>query len=642
MSTSGIDSSTQDQHGNRTAWWAVGIVALLISIIFSGLLTLKQLGLIGDSLPGCGPESACAAVTNGPWGRIPWIQWPVSYLGLAWFIGLAIGWLLSKGVINNTFRWLARLGAAASVVFLLVMIAGGAICPYCLFAHVGSLIFWIVVETNSIRSHSSKSVVVGMTTFLIATLLLAGTQIIRTDIENEQAVKQEQELVDAVIAKSNKSNSASNQISNNQSSTKVDIDSDLETIERDDSDIDTRDLLEARWITGDPEAPVHVVMISDYQCPDCRKFEMEMQEIMARRGDVSLSVKHFPMCTDCNPNLSRNMHANACWAARTAEAAGILGGEEAFWRVHEWLFENRGRFENGHLPSMLWSELGFDQREFTELMTSDETLQRVQGDISDGVELGLFYTPMIFVNGVEVKWHMLPVNLSATVDRIANAIERGDAVSEQVAPPVGIDKYVADWRDGRKRRINEASRTFRRSGVADDAPEVIAFIDFVSPNSAVFLEDIREIDETSTTNLILRVNPLDHDCNPNLPARIKRRPGSCLGARALKAAGIVGGDDAYFEMAFWLIDHGPELGKMQSEDVIDQAVSMGMDREQFSETLNSAGVSNLIAEDIAEFKRNGFPHLPAVIVENRQVPRLALENESVIAAVIEELNRNQQ
>ena len=153
MSTSGVDASTQDQNGNRTAWWAVGVVALLISIIFSGILTLKQLGLIGDSLPGCGPESACAAVTNGPWGRIPWIQWPVSYLGLAWFIGLAIGWLLSKGVINNTFRWLARLGAAASVVFVLVMIAGGAICPYCLFAHVGSLIFWIVVETNSRRSH---------------------------------------------------------------------------------------------------------------------------------------------------------------------------------------------------------------------------------------------------------------------------------------------------------------------------------------------------------------------------------------------------------------------------------------------------------------------------------------------------------
>ena len=75
-----------------------------------------------------------------------------------------------------------------------------------------------------------------------------------------------------------------------------------------------RDLLASRWTDGKADAPVRVVMISDYQCPDCRTYELDIQSVLSKRDDVSLSVKHFPMCADCNPNVSRTMHANACWA----------------------------------------------------------------------------------------------------------------------------------------------------------------------------------------------------------------------------------------------------------------------------------------------------------------------------------------
>ncbi len=75
-------------------------------------------------------------------------------------------------------------------------------------------------------------------------------------------------------------------------------------------------------------------MLTDYQCIDCQKVEREIEEILASRSDVSLSVKHYPMCAEaapgvpCNPYVKQTLHANACWAARAAEAAGILKGDQ--------------------------------------------------------------------------------------------------------------------------------------------------------------------------------------------------------------------------------------------------------------------------------------------------------------------------
>jgi len=607
----------------------VGSICLLIAIAFSGILALKQLGLIGDNLPGCGPQSACGQVTNGPFGRIPGLDWPVSFLGLAWFLGLLVAWLTARPSVANGLRWLARIGAVASVVFVFIMLADGAICPYCLFAHIGSLGFWVVIERTPTSADRNAALQWGVGIFLLATMALAGTRMWQTNVQQQQAIENEDAFLDAVLA-----NERSNEGSDSPSgevpvgdSVQNRVESSTPTgIDPAPPQPSTSELLQSRWTSGDPDAPVQVVMLSDYQCPDCRDYEMEMQTILNARPDVSLSVKHFPMCTDCNPNLGRNMHANACWAARAAEAAGILGGEDAFWEMHEWLFENRGRFPGGQLPPIV-EDLGFDRTEFTEVMTSDETLDLVTGDISDGVTLGLFYTPMIFINGVELKWHLIPSSLTNTVNRVADAIASGQQESEQIAPPIGLDKYIADWRDGRKRFIKPSNRDFKRTTVDPNAPEVVAFIDFVSPNCASFLADLRDWESVhGQTQLILRVNPLDQACNANLPAKLQPRAGSCLAARALKTAGIVGGEDKAFEMAWWLIDNGPSLGSMSEVDIITQASDLGMDPSAFATTLNSAGVDRLIKQDVDEFKRNRFPHLPVVIVDDRQIPRLSLQN----------------
>ncbi|MDG1838300.1 MAG: thioredoxin domain-containing protein [Phycisphaerales bacterium] len=455
--------------------------------------------------------------------------------------------------------------------------------------------------------------------------MLAGGQLIQKSQTQEAAIENEEQFIDAVLAQET------------PDPVVADINTSPENIETTVSAV--RDLLSSRWTEGDVDAPVQVVMISDYQCPDCRMFELNIQSVLEKRDDVSLSVKHFPMCADCNPNISRTMHANACWAARAAETAGILGGEQAFWEMHRWLFQNKGKFPDRQLPPLV-EDLGFDRQEFTQIMRSDETLDLVHQDIEDAIALGLFYTPMIFINGVELKWHMLPSSLSHTVNSVADEIASGRANSKRVTPPVGIEKYVADWQDGRIRKIEPSNRDFRRKDRMGKAPQVTAFVDFTSPNSAVFMHDLKEWEDThGETDLILRINPLSHDCNPNLPKRLKNREGSCMSARALKAAGLVGGDDAHFKMAWWLIENGYKLDEIDEATIIDQAVVLGMDGAQFAQTMNSLGVEDLVEQDVIEFKKHKFPHMPAVLLEGRQIPRLTLDGYSVIGSALDRVNQ---
>ena len=131
--------------GNRLQW-ILGMVFMLIACVASGVLALKQLGWLGESLPGCGPQSGCGAVTNSVWGKIPGIMWPVSYVGFAYFVGMLVAWGTNamQGT-PNTLRWIARLSALCSFSFMVVMVVMDSFCVYCITAHVANFAFLLLL-----------------------------------------------------------------------------------------------------------------------------------------------------------------------------------------------------------------------------------------------------------------------------------------------------------------------------------------------------------------------------------------------------------------------------------------------------------------------------------------------------------------
>ena len=87
-----------------------------------------------------------------------------------------------------------------------------------------------------------------------------------------------------------------------------------------------------------PDAPVTIVEISDFECPYCQKASQTLAELRTLYpGKLRLVFRNFPLDESCNKLLKRQIHENACAAARAAFCAGEQGqfwpyAEKALWR----------------------------------------------------------------------------------------------------------------------------------------------------------------------------------------------------------------------------------------------------------------------------------------------------------------------
>ncbi|HIN09380.1 MAG TPA: hypothetical protein EYM64_02255, partial [Phycisphaerales bacterium] len=431
-----------EERGNRTPLLFVGSLSVLIAVAASGILAATKLGYI-QSLPGCGVGSGCDSVTNGPWGVVPIIGWPVSFLGFAWFVALFCGWIKSSGG-SKSLLWLIRAGILGSLGFVILMASIGHFCKWCMLAHACNLVFWCITELI----HRSRTSGVSASCFLTAVL----PAFVATSIGLIVALQFVPALGERV-------------------------------------DESTLPLLEARHRIGPENAPIQIVMFTDYQCPDCYRLEKRLAELVETSGDVSVSVKHFPLNYDCNDNIGlMKMHSNACWAARAAEAASIVGGEEGWEKMHEWLFTQKGSFTDDSIHRSL-VELGFNPREFIRVMTSEETLQRVQQDADDGFGLGIYFTPMIFVNGVEYLWYYGGQGtLLSAVDSIRSGLKGGSA--DVVPPPSATDKLLEDWQRGRRFSLPDHGN---RAWLGGGDIEVVVWGDYQSSTTSRLNTEIKTL-----------------------------------------------------------------------------------------------------------------------------------------------------
>lgn len=89
---------------------------------------------------------------------------------------------------------------------------------------------------------------------------------------------------------------------------------------------DQSDPLAARS-KGDPDAPVTVYEMADFQCPACRTFALEVMPVLdreyVRTGKVRFVFINLPLT---------QIHRHA---AAAAEAAMCAGRQGKFWEMHD-------------------------------------------------------------------------------------------------------------------------------------------------------------------------------------------------------------------------------------------------------------------------------------------------------------------
>jgi len=165
-----------------------------------------------------------------------------------------------------------------------------------------------------------------------------------------------------------------------------------------------------------PNARVRIVVWGDYQERHTATADRILREWAARHPDASYSFRYFPAHSGCNPKMTRVMHVNACSMARAAEAAALLGSEQQFWSVHEWLFENSRRFSKTRLLEAV-EALGLDPATFEHAMASREVEQAIEQDARQGFPL-LYHgsIPAIYIDGrVVPRWRIEGENVLETI-----------------------------------------------------------------------------------------------------------------------------------------------------------------------------------------------------------------------------------
>jgi protein-disulfide isomerase len=585
-----------------------GFALLQVSVASTGLLVLEALA--GVALPGCGAGSPCARASASVWGKVPGLGWPVSIVGFAFFLGLLQAWWVAAqgNGVGLWLRQIIRAGAVVSAFFVVVSAVERLPCAYCLTAHGANLGLWLLVEAGVGRAPADgrrrAAAPLAWAGVGVAALVLL---VVRWEMVKGEvlAAAEKQRAIDTrrIIDAGRDAGGAPSEPGRGPAAEPT---------------APARPVFTGRYRWGPERAVARIVIFSDYQCQDCKRIEAEVRQVMATRTDVSVSAKHFPFCTDCN-RYAPNLHRNACWAARAAEAAGIVGGADAFWKMHQWLFDRAGVFNTNDELRPGAAAAGVDFDALVRAMTSEETLARVRADIDEAVSLGIFRTPMIFINGVEMKGWMAGQALGRTVEAVV-ASGIGPAGPEHDRPPTALEKAVADWRENPRMPLPSRARSFAQ-GPADAPVRVVLFADdqmaLTAEAEAMARSALSRLPAGTAWRYEVRWFPFSRQCNPGVPANHPMdRPLACLAARAAEAAGTVGGADAFWKMHAWLLANRERLSEAA---VREAAGSIGLDVESFARAMNDPSVHSAISGDLAAAAAAQVQGVPIFVVNERQV-----------------------
>jgi protein-disulfide isomerase len=141
---------------------------------------------------------------------------------------------------------------------------------------------------------------------------------------------------------------------------------------------------------GPADAPVTLVEYGDYECPHCGRAHVVLRRVLPALGDqVRFIFRNFPLA---------EAHPHAQVAAEAAESVAKHGGNDAFWTMHDALFENQDALEVDDLLKYALAA-GVEPALVASELTSGAMTGRVRKDFRSGVRSGVNGTPTFFVNG---------------------------------------------------------------------------------------------------------------------------------------------------------------------------------------------------------------------------------------------------
>jgi protein-disulfide isomerase len=145
---------------------------------------------------------------------------------------------------------------------------------------------------------------------------------------------------------------------------------------------------------GPADAPVEIVVFSDFQCPACAALVPILEQVREKYPQkVKVVFKNYPL----------RSHRYARPAAAAALAAEKQG---KFWQFHDLLFKNYQKLNPQKIQEIA-QESGLDVGKLQKDVNDATVLDKLNSDISEAARVGIRGTPTLFINGRIVRTRTL-------------------------------------------------------------------------------------------------------------------------------------------------------------------------------------------------------------------------------------------
>lgn len=142
-------------------------------------------------------------------------------------------------------------------------------------------------------------------------------------------------------------------------------------------------------VRGNPNAEVVIVEYSDTECPFCKRFHETMKQVIGEYGEngkVAWVYRHFPL---------DQLHKKARSEAVALECANEQGGNDAFWKYADRLFEitpSNDGLEAAELPKIA-TFVGLDANKFASCLSSGKFDAHIEAEAQNAMATGGEGTP---------------------------------------------------------------------------------------------------------------------------------------------------------------------------------------------------------------------------------------------------------
>lgn len=164
---------------------------------------------------------------------------------------------------------------------------------------------------------------------------------------------------------------------------------------------------------GPANAPVTIVVFSDFHCGYCKMGAEVLEKIVAHFGPKVRAVhRDYALSDDAARMLPH-------------EATGCAAEQGKFWPYHDHVFKNQSAMAEKDLIAYA-GKVKLDVAKFTSCLKSGRRKAEIRKDIAAAKKLGLTGTPAFFVNGIFLPGYLPFEKFKSLVERVLKEKKSGN------------------------------------------------------------------------------------------------------------------------------------------------------------------------------------------------------------------------